>query len=177
MAYFADLTRYEYFRLKEPGIVHNIGWLDATHEFPTGPIDPEIVARLEKISCYSTNQSRGIHFCELCSPPCVAIHRLTDKALYLGSAEIRVFSPDGEIFAAPTMLLHYITVHNYLPPPVFLKAALTGPVPPMQEYLDRLKVQDSDRGDWGETMTWDGPRESRPPMPRAAWLIAREKSK
>jgi hypothetical protein len=176
MAYFADLTRYEYFRLGEPGIVQNIGWLDAAHEFSTGPIDAEILARLEQISCYSANQSRGRHFCDLCFPACDAIYRLTDKALHLGSAEIRVFSPAGEVFAAPTLLLHYITVHNYLPPPAFLMAVRNGPVPPMPEYFDRLKVQDSDRGDWGETMTWDGPRVRRSPMPRAAWLIERERS-
>jgi hypothetical protein len=92
---------------------------------------------------------------------------LQGKKLLVGNGEIRVFSAEGEIFAAPTMLLHYITVHNYLPPPSFLEAVKNGPVPPMQDYFDQLTAEDHE---WEETSTHSGVFERRPPRPPGGWL-------
>ena len=59
--------------------------------------------------------------------------------LRLGSAEIRVFSSTGLIYAAPTLLYHYMSVHNYLPPKDFLDAVNIGARPPDIEYFDKLE--------------------------------------
>ena len=166
MTYFADFSPYGYFRQEKPRSVYNIGWLDAAQEFATGPVDAEIVSRLEQISCHSVNQTRGLHDCNICSSEISITYKLADKTLLLGGAEIRVFSAEGDIFAAPTMLLHYITVHNYLPPPSFLNAVKNGPVPPMQDYFNQLKIQDYE---WDATSTRDGPVERRPPL----WMTTR----
>lgn len=173
MTYFADLSPYAYFRSGTPRNERNIGWLDVAHGFETGPIDAEIVARLEQISCYSVNQTRGLHDCNICASEISIIYELKGKKLLLGSAEIRIFSTKGEIYAAPNMLLHYIMVHNYLPPPSFLDAVKNGPAPPNQDYFDQLKARDYE---WEETSTREHPVERRPPMDPPSWMTKRSRS-
>jgi len=60
------------------------------------------------------------------------------KRLLLGSAEIRAFSETKEVYAAPNLIYHYVSVHKYRPPECFLEAVRTGPRPPSAEYTDRL---------------------------------------
>jgi hypothetical protein len=170
VTYFADLSPYAYFRQEKPRRVYNIGWLDAAQKFETGFVDPEIVTRLEQISCCSVNQTRGLHDCNICSSEIDVIYKLKDKTLLLGDAEIRVFSAESQIFAAPTLLLHYITAHNYLPPTSFLNAVKNGPVPPLQDYFDQLKAQDYE---WVETSTRERPVERRPPLSPPSWMAKR----
>ena len=170
MTYFADLTPYNYFRSNKPPRL-NVGWLDAAHEFETGSIEPGTFARLEQICRYSVNQTRGIHICNICSAPSSLVYDLDDRKLLLGSAEIRVFSPEADIFAAPTLLLHYIKDHHYLPPPSFLRALENGPIPPMQDYFDFLTEQCTD---WNETCITDGRLEFRPPTPPPSWMTNRK---
>ncbi|MDE6313851.1 MAG: hypothetical protein K2M46_09595 [Lachnospiraceae bacterium] len=43
----------------------------------------------------------------------------------VGFYEIRVFGENNVTYAAPSMIYHYITHHNYLPPEEFIKAVLT----------------------------------------------------
>ena len=52
---------------------------------------------------------------------------------------IRVFGKDGLIYAAPTLLYHYVSVHHYRPPDEFVRALNEGPRPPSQEYFERLQ--------------------------------------
>lgn len=44
--------------------------------------------------------------------------------LLLGSAEIRVPSRLGVVYAAPDMIYHYIKDHDYVPPQEFIDAVL-----------------------------------------------------
>lgn len=46
----------------------------------------------------------------------------------LGSAEIRVGLPGGRWYAAPNLVYHYVTAHNYRPPDEFIEAVLHGDV-------------------------------------------------
>ena len=57
----------------------------------------------------------------------------------LGGSEIRVFSPRGQIYAAPTLIYHYINTHHYDPPDEFMRALYEGPAAGSREYFDRLK--------------------------------------
>jgi hypothetical protein len=68
--------------------------------------------------------------------------------LLLGSAEIRVFSNEGRIYAAPNLLFHYVCEHHYRPPKEFVQALRTGPRPPSQAYFDALMRRNLT---WGET--------------------------
>jgi hypothetical protein len=75
------------------------------------------------------NRTRGYHRCELCPPsessadghtqaPCEA------GAYPLGDAEIRVRGKDGQVFAAPNLIAHYVAQHSYKPPESFALAAI-----------------------------------------------------
>ncbi len=59
------------------------------------------------------------------------------RLFVLGSAEIRVLGKEL-VFAAPNLVHHYVAVHHYRPPDVFVEAALSGPRPPSAEYFRRL---------------------------------------
>jgi hypothetical protein len=50
----------------------------------------------------------------------------------IGSAEIRAFG--DVIYAAPTLIYHYVLVHHYKPPSDFVRALLTGPRPDSDAY-------------------------------------------
>ena len=66
------------------------------------------------------NKIRSIHPCNLCDEESFEISGAS-KAMCLGASEIWV--PCGDkYFAAPSMILHYIEVHNYRPPVEFVDA-------------------------------------------------------
>lgn len=139
MAYFPDLSPYCYFERLKNGNEVNVGWLDAAYEFPTGIVSDEVRLRLEALSHIRVNQSRGVHDCEFCENHHGFTHYDTDEhTLQLGTAEIRVLADDDKLYASPDLLIHYITVHNYLPPQEFIDALLSGPVPPERAYFDKL---------------------------------------
>jgi len=47
---------------------------------------------------------------------------LDGKELLLGSAEIEIKDPSGQLYVVPDLIYHYITEHQYLPPPEFVRA-------------------------------------------------------
>lgn len=83
-----------------------------------------------------TNE-RG-HSCDFCvtHAPVVAEHN--GQILLLGTAEIRVFANDGLIYAAPSMIFHYASMHHYRPPTEFSRALRNGVKPSEKEYFERL---------------------------------------
>lgn len=112
--YFKDLTKNYGTR---------VGWLALEHPFPTGEMDPLLIRELVKAICGKhVNQMRGYHFCEFC-PRGYFLHTVSHqgKRSTMGSAEIAVRSK-GANYQAPTLILHYVIEHNYLPPQGFLDA-------------------------------------------------------
>src|SRR5215470_12413549 len=94
MAYFSDLTFYEYLPGNPPE-TKNVGWLQRGHAYETASPSEETLDLLWGFCKVSVMQTRGRHQCDLCGPPStVAAIRGTDSVL-LGSAEIRIFSKDG----------------------------------------------------------------------------------
>jgi hypothetical protein len=53
-----------------------------------------------------------------------------EKKLRIGNAEIRVVSEAGIILSAPTLVLHYVDRHRYLPPAEFTEAVLARRIAP-----------------------------------------------
>jgi membrane protease YdiL (CAAX protease family) len=140
MTYFADLTDYSYIPRSHAShaITKNIGWLSAGHAFETGEPNEELLDRLWSYCTVSVAQTRGIHQCEFC--PAKDVHfaeRKSDKLL-LGTSEIRVFASEGCLYAAPTLIYHYVKDHGYKPPEPFILALMADPAPPAAEYFDRL---------------------------------------
>ncbi|MFG2824625.1 hypothetical protein ACGFX4_34990 [Kitasatospora sp. NPDC048365] len=109
-----------------------IGWLGAGHDYPVGPSPDGFRTRLLDIVRRQTvNATRGFHVCELCPrgrsrASMLAVEHNGDT-VHLGNSEIRVPGAPGEVFAAPTLIAHYVAVHDYLPPAPFVDAVLHCP--------------------------------------------------
>lgn len=61
-------------------------------------------------------QTRGFHTCEFCGG--------REKAV--GNAEIRV-PGEGRMYAAPSLVHHYVVAHGYKPPEEFIAAVMAFP--------------------------------------------------
>ena len=130
--FFKDLTPYGY-RKGSPSAL-NVGWLDAAHPFPRGCVPNGFVARLRMLASKPVNQTRGFYVCQFCDfgPPIPpgdqaaldARYRQWKAAGALGSAEIRVIGSGGCVYAAPTLICHYVEAHNYQPPDEFIAAVM-----------------------------------------------------
>ena len=137
MTYFSDLSAYAYGHDSHPGVVH-VGWLDGIHPYPQGTVDARLVEKMKLLASRPVELYRGKHLCEVCAEPADIVKSFLPKFLpgkaidpncswarwaaeRSSNGEIRV-SGDGVIFAAPVLIVHYIEVHNYLPPSKFLQA-------------------------------------------------------
>jgi hypothetical protein len=143
MTYFEDLSVYRYFPPFQPDvIVRNVGWLDASHEFSRHTPTAELLDALWDYCSILVESTRGVHDCEFCADPRNTFERHSVRRL-LGTGEIRVFGPAGDVFAAPNLIYHYVSEHEYRPPLEFLRALEQGPRPGTEQYsrlLDNLRV-------------------------------------
>lgn len=118
--WFEDLTPYAYLQAaasSAPAL--NVGWLENGHPFSSGGLPPDAVERLAHLVEFgATNATRGMHFCDLCAVTD------DDASRAWGHAEIRVVGADGTRYAAPTLIHHYVSVHNYQPPRPFVDALM-----------------------------------------------------
>jgi hypothetical protein len=138
MSYFEDLSAYRYLgAFARPG-TRNVGWLGLQGNFEKLAPSKEDLGILWKFCEISVAQTRGIHPCLFCKQDCVVCNR-DQLSLILGSSEIRVFAPDGFIYAAPTLIYHYVEAHHYRPPDEFMRALRNGPHPPSANYFAKLK--------------------------------------
>jgi hypothetical protein len=153
MSYFEDLSDYAYSRSEFNRLgTKNVGWLDTAHEFPIGTPTEDLLDLVWDYCKVSIAQTRGIHECQRCPSGTSHFVERNGQHLLLGSAEIRVFAKGGVIYAAPTLVYHYISVHHYAPPDEFVRALGDGPRPPSQEYFDRLEELGLE---WNETSAPD----------------------
>jgi hypothetical protein len=58
--------------------------------------------------------------------------------LNIGDGEIRVIGKSA-IYAAPTLIYHYVVEHQYKPPDEFIEAVLKGPSPESEEHKTLLR--------------------------------------
>lgn len=117
MVYYPDLNTDP-----SDGVIR-IGWLDRKQPFNQGVADPRFVEKLKLHYEHRVRQSRGLHPCTFCKERRFGLPvELNGRTLTLGSAEIEIKDDQGRVFRAPDLLYHYITEHNYLPPPEFIEA-------------------------------------------------------
>lgn len=127
MATYEDLTSYSYTDSETPMI--NIGWLGADKPFETGEVDPRVLPALMRWAVEPANLMRGSHTCEFCraeAPIMIRVPGIRDGRAFLGNGEIHVQGSDGTIYAAPTLIVHYIEAHGYRPPGSFIDAVLAN---------------------------------------------------
>lgn len=131
VTYFADLSPYRYVlqdryhhHVEQPDAV-NVGWLSRDHEFRSGPAPPWLIpGLLAAIAGGLVNVTRGFHICDLC--PGATRQRaemeFNGRREFLGNGEIRIRSVTGTLYAAPSLIPHYVAEHHYLPPDAFTEA-------------------------------------------------------
>lgn len=135
--YFKDLTKYEY-RTKENSL--NIGWLQEGHSFDKGDVPAEFIAKLWTYLRYPTQVCRGFHVCDLCENPekSVPIVEYKGQKREVGYYEIRVWGKNGNMYAAPSLILHYILQHGYKPPQEFIDAVMDSEDADSEEYYQKI---------------------------------------
>lgn len=129
--YFADMAT-ECQVDSGPG-VRAVGWLDARHPFPTGPVSPVFVAALRRHLQHPWQPvaTAGWHDCELCESKPVT-----------GCANVWI--PDkSAVYVAPELILHYIEDHHYRPPIAFIAAVMFCPEQGTPEYLRLIEPHTS----------------------------------
>jgi len=136
--YFADLSPYTYLPSEAGSLpALNVGWLERGQPFPRGAVTEEFLDRLFAACRSPVAATRGFHVCSLCPPPSGGVPRpatirRAGVEQSVGSAEIRVRGGDGRVYAAPTLVYHYVEAHRYLPPQEFVAAVIASPtsIPP-----------------------------------------------
>ncbi|RSS73348.1 hypothetical protein [Streptomyces sp. WAC06614] len=123
MTYYPDLATYDYdYHAPPEGLT--IGWLEGDEAFPTGESSDEFVTDLLDLGAFLDHKARGFHHCTICpvlTEPMATSPR-TGQTYPLGHAEIRATAPDGTLYVAPNLIIHYVQEHGYLPPTQFVEA-------------------------------------------------------
>tara|TARA_B100000809_G_C15096006_1_gene515020 strand:- start:143 stop:595 length:453 start_codon:yes stop_codon:yes gene_type:complete len=129
--FYSDLSNYDYFFSDNSGKFKNVSWLEKNKAFTKGNVSFEFTEKLKGLffetNSYLTeaNLMRGpSHCCNLCGKNEIALS-LNGETKTLGLCEIWTPSEDGElIMISPSMIIHYIEAHDYLPPEVFIDAVM-----------------------------------------------------
>lgn len=114
------------------------------HQCELCPRDADYHEKLEALQKRMRDPSDPLHRTKLSSIPWPEDARSRSnkaerhgQARLIGSAEIRAFGADV-VYAAPTLVYHYVLVHHYKPPSDFVRALLTGPRPDSRVYCSLL---------------------------------------
>lgn len=98
-----------------------IGWLSRKWRYEQGNLPPEFIAQL-LVYCRRPNlvcHTPKARPCPICRK------RIEIDGVVYGSAEIRVIG-EIDIFAAPDLIYHFVTAHQYKPPQEFIEAVTFG---------------------------------------------------
>lgn len=135
--YYKDLTKYEYMT-KEDSL--NIGWLQKGHLFSKGDVPEEFLEKLWKYLRYPVQVCRGFHACDFCNiaQKGVPIVEFKGEKREVGYYEIRVWGKDGNVYAAPSLIFHYISQHGYKPPQEFIDAVMDSGDAYSDEYYQKV---------------------------------------
>jgi hypothetical protein len=127
MAYYPDLTPFEYHFVEEPML--NVGWLSKGQPFRRGPVPLAFAHELRMLVRNPVELTRGRHVCEFCEPPLDLISAFPTyedvwEMFRCGNGEIQVRGSSGVVYCAPELILHYVAEHQYQPPQEFIDAVL-----------------------------------------------------
>jgi len=133
MSYYRDLEPQEVCGAR----ASSIGWLDGKHDFPAGEAGEDFFRALVAllVDPWTPAASAGVHFCPFCrftgGPGAIAFEGVH---VVLGTAVLYVPGPDA-LFAAPSLIAHYIDAHAYRPPDHFIAAVMDCPPMRSMAYL------------------------------------------
>ena len=137
MASLSDLSPCTYFG--DPTGLVAVGWLDAPDSYASGATPSGFVEVLGDLLERPWNpwHYAGFHTCTLCSPgewwwlPPELNH------LELGGTNLWV-PGEGVVYVAPSLIIHYVHHHDYLPPQEFIDAVVACPAMESAEYFAAL---------------------------------------
>ena len=137
MAYFPDLSPCTYFGEEAGAFLYAIGWLESDHPIPSGQVS---LAFFEKLMLLCKSPWRpelapvscGIHPCSLCR-----FNGVGNQRLIAGCTNVFIPFSKG-LFVFPELLPHYISAHNYAPPPEFVDAVMACPPMRSMDYLKQI---------------------------------------
>lgn len=141
MAWYGDLTPCNYFGEEYAGQLRAIGWLERGHPFSQGQTPVGLMERLVEmlIDPWQPDVFRGFHTCSLCwfsRQDGVSWRQANQSIPPLKLGVHNLFIPgDGCLFAAPSLILHYIKAHHYAPGPKYVNAGFQCPPMRSQEYF------------------------------------------
>jgi hypothetical protein len=141
VTHYLDLASCDYFPAELSGAFVAVGWLGPGRDYPKGRLTRQQHDSLVSLSQepYAPVRTNGHHNCELRRPT----FPLLSCGLDLSNKDL--FIPYGSrVFVAPGGILHYIEVHDYLPPEVFRRAVVECPPMGSKAYFAALL-----RTDWG----------------------------
>ncbi|MGE6760912.1 hypothetical protein ACQKGO_23030 [Corallococcus interemptor] len=142
MAYIQDLTPCSYFRQWEQSSLA-VGWLERGHAYPRGTVDEAFFAALFRLCVNPWRPpfvTAGFHRCTLCQFTGLNA-AISYKGAHVSLGTENVLIPgETKVFIAPTMILHYIDAHEYVPPREFQEAVLRCPEMRSMAYLKAIKA-------------------------------------
>lgn len=140
-----------YFRDLEPctcfgrwsDVLTAVGWLEPGHDFVRGDVRKEFFSALVRllVNPWQPFVSAGRKPCGFC--------RFTggsgglsfgDDTIHFGGANLFVPAAD-RVFAAPSMIAHYVDAHGYAPPAVFQEAVMRCPDMRSAAYLKAIAAR------------------------------------
>lgn len=128
--FYPDGSSYQHFLSVPADGVKTVGWLGSENEFTRGAVPKEFIDKLLLILCTRT-ETFDAHACVLRGiEPCGLCHRTIEckcaregkPGMFLGMSELWIPTDHGRLFAAPSLVLHYIAEHQYRPPDDFIEA-------------------------------------------------------
>jgi hypothetical protein len=128
MSYFEDLSPYTYSAVAKPML--NVGWLSSTHPFPRGAVPLAFAHELALLTrSEPSNLTRGFHVCEFCRAPTDILEKTPEyeevwEMFRSGNGEVHIQGENGQRYAAPSLVVHYVSEHQYQPPSQFIEAVL-----------------------------------------------------
>ena len=139
MAYFPDLSPCSYFGKAEADKLVAVGWLNEAHAYPQGQVSEAFLDRLVDllVKPWAPMYFLGYADCPFCALDSYGVS-YKDKKIVVGA--LNLFVPgEGFLYAAPSMIAHYILSHNYAPPTEFCQAVLQCPPMSSPEYFEAIR--------------------------------------
>lgn len=136
MTYYPDLAPLDYFDRRWSERLVAVGWLDRDHPFPRGPVATQVMNRLVELAAdpWEPMHFMGLVLCGFCNVDGnnreevwrVTHVRFSGRLVNVGASNL--FIPGAKrVYVAPSLILHYISAHQYKPPDVFCDAVVACP--------------------------------------------------
>ena len=139
MPYKQDFSSFKLWTLRIPCCTA-IGWLEPEYSYSHGAVKESFVEKLSSllVDTWQPFTSWGSHDCGFCNPPKVPSPlRFKDHLIQLGKGELCV-PYESKIFVSPRSIVHYISSHDYCPPPEYQEAVMQCPAMNSEAYFRAL---------------------------------------